>query len=199
MRKSLVFLWIAHSHLRSQKTAIRSKKSKRNVFFVRVLQFFLNKFFLAKDSLIPSEQCERIAQVAQDKWATVNDSLRSFRINEQSWVNRSGRSPKMSKWANRSFFSQKTSDSLRKPMSKFPALHMYILYIHTYSPCKVDRFWAFRVFRLEYFCFSTVFHVVQKQFQKRSASPSGIKKTQKKLKCVHSLKHFFSPQNVAII
>ena len=46
-------------------------------------------------------------------------------------MNRSGRSPKMSEWANRSFFMQiahsliflqKTSDSLRKPISEFPAL-----------------------------------------------------------------------------
>ena len=42
-------------------------------------------------------------------------------------------------------------------------------YVHTYSPCMVARFWAFRVFRLEYFSFATVFHVVQKQFQNRSA------------------------------
>ena len=49
------------------------------------------------------------------------------------WANHSGRSPKITEWANRSFFlsdsshyslifSQKTSDSLRKPTSEFPNL-----------------------------------------------------------------------------
>ena len=66
--------------------------------------------------------CERIAQVPHEKWATVSDSLRSLMINEDivpkmsEWVNCSFF------WANRSFFAQKTSDSLRKPMSKFPTL-----------------------------------------------------------------------------
>ena len=91
----------------------------------------------------------------------VSESLRSLTKNEQSWANRSGRSPKMSYheqfthiaqrkwaimrellrsltkneqmseslvfWANRSFahfFANKISDSLRKPMSEFPVLHI---------------------------------------------------------------------------
>ena len=41
-------------------------------------------------SLTKNEQCEQIAQVAHQKWAM--------------WANRSGRSPKMCEWANRSFF-----------------------------------------------------------------------------------------------
>ena len=49
-------------------------------------------------------RCERIAQVAQQKWATMSDSLRPLRGNERSWANRSGRLPKMSEWVNRSFF-----------------------------------------------------------------------------------------------
>ena len=36
--------------------------------------------------------CERIAQVAQDKWATVSESLRSLMTNEWPWVIHSGRS-----------------------------------------------------------------------------------------------------------
>ena len=53
----------------------------------------------------------------------------------EMWVNCSGCLPKLSEWANRPFFwancsfaqyslifSQKTSDSLRKPMSEFPTL-----------------------------------------------------------------------------
>ena len=33
--------------------------------------------------------CERFAQIAQDKWATVSESLRSLKTNERSWANRS--------------------------------------------------------------------------------------------------------------
>ena len=40
--------------------------------------------------------CERFAQIAQDKWATMSESLRSLRGNERSWVIRSGRSEEMS-------------------------------------------------------------------------------------------------------
>ena len=55
-------------------------------------------------SLIFGERCERIAQVSHQKWAM--------------WANRSFF------LENRSFahFLQNTSDSLRKPMSEFPAL-----------------------------------------------------------------------------
>ena len=57
-------------------------------------------------SLTKNERCERIAQVAHQKWATMSDSLRLLRGNERLWANCSGRSPKMSKWVNRSFFSE---------------------------------------------------------------------------------------------
>ena len=82
-------------------------------FFVRLKN---NERFA--HSLLFTERCERIAQVAYQKWAM--------------WANRSGCSPKMSDherfaqvahqkslvfWANRSF-----AHSLRKPMSEFPAL-----------------------------------------------------------------------------
>ena len=75
--------------------------------------------------------CERSALVTHDKRATVSESLRSLTKNEWPWAILSGRSPKMSEWANRSFFeqmsesiffSQKTRDPLRKPMSEFPTL-----------------------------------------------------------------------------
>ena len=36
--------------------------------------------------------CERFAKIAQDKWAIVSESLRSFMTNERSWAIRSGRS-----------------------------------------------------------------------------------------------------------
>ena len=47
-------------------------------------------------SLTKNKRCERIAQVAHQKWATTSDSLRSLTKNEQ-----------MSKSLIRSFFSKK--------------------------------------------------------------------------------------------
>ena len=46
--------------------------------------------------------CEQFAQIAQDKWATVSESLRSLKTNEQPWAIRSGHSKEMSKLAIRS-------------------------------------------------------------------------------------------------
>ena len=46
--------------------------------------------------------CERIAQTAHIKRATMSDSLRLLITKEQLWAIRSGRSPKMSKWEIRS-------------------------------------------------------------------------------------------------
>ena len=66
------------SLLLTKKWAISSKKFRKNRIFVRFLLFFKK----TKDLLIPSERSEQIAQVAQDKWATVSDSLRSLRRNE---------------------------------------------------------------------------------------------------------------------
>ena len=108
-------------------------------------------------SLTKNEQCERIAQVAHQKWAML--------------VNRSGHSPKMrdheqitqvalQKGANEwitsffyskslicSFFCKKTSDTLRKQMSEFPALHFwpfcenkgYFLILCNFNWCKKGR------------------------------------------------------------
>ena len=56
----------------------------------------------------------RVAQIAQNKWATVSKSLRSLKSNEWPWANRSGRPWQMSdherfaqvahdKWANERF------------------------------------------------------------------------------------------------
>ena len=57
-------------------------------------------------SLTKIEQCERIAQVAHQKWATMSDLLRLLNKNVRPWVNCSGRSPKMSEWVIASFFEQ---------------------------------------------------------------------------------------------
>ena len=87
-------------------------------------------------SLTKNERCEQIAQFAQQKLATMSGSLRSLTKNEL-----------MSKLlvflANRSFvhFLQKTSDSLRKPMSEFPALIFH----------RKFAWWIFTIKRLEDF------------------------------------------------
>ena len=39
--------------------------------------------------------CERFAQIAQDKWATVSESLRLLKTNERPWAFRTGRSEEM--------------------------------------------------------------------------------------------------------
>ena len=38
----------------------------------------------------PMSNCERFAQISQDRWVTVNESLRSLMTKEQPWGNRSG-------------------------------------------------------------------------------------------------------------
>ena len=66
------------------------------------LSKFYIRFFLFKkisDSLIPSfyERCERFAQVAQDKWATLSELLRLLMTNEWPWTIRSKNLAKKSK------------------------------------------------------------------------------------------------------
>ena len=78
--------------------------------------------------------CERLAQIAQDKWATVSDSLRSLRGNKQPWANNSGRSRQMinreqlaqvahDKWGNERF-AQKM---LAQKKSKILFLSMFYI------------------------------------------------------------------------
>ena len=62
---------------------------------------------------------EQFAQVTQRKWAIVSESLRLLTKNElmsESLVF-------LSESLNRSFLCKRTSDSLGKPMSEFPALY----------------------------------------------------------------------------
>ena len=103
-----------------------------------------NLLFCSK-SLILKSNCEQFAQITHDKRATVSELHRLLTKNEQPWAIHSGRSPKMSdleripqfalqNWvkvriprffeqiAHSLIFLQKPSDSLRKPMSEFPAL-----------------------------------------------------------------------------
>ena len=94
------FFFLAHLLFRSQKRAIRSKQFDWNrIFFLVFCLFFVsfkNERFahcLFFNELIFGalrSRCERIVQVAHQKWAM--------------WVKRSGRSPKMSEWANCSLF-----------------------------------------------------------------------------------------------
>ena len=103
MSKLFVFFeQITHFLFCSQKMSNSVKKFGKIVFFVHFYNFF-EVFKKAKVLLIPSEQ---IAQVAQEKWVTMSHSFRSLRRNQQLWANRSGHSPKTSKWANRSLFEQ---------------------------------------------------------------------------------------------
>ena len=69
-------------------------------------------------SLTKNEQCEWIAQVARQKWETMSDLLRLLTKNEQM----SESLVFFERIAHLLIFSQKTSDSLIKPMSEFPAL-----------------------------------------------------------------------------
>ena len=73
---------------------------------------------LKSNELLYSVYCERFAQIAQDKWVTVRESLRSLKTNEQPWANGSGRSWQMSnheqfaqvphdKWTNELFAQKK--------------------------------------------------------------------------------------------
>ena len=64
---------------------------------------------------------EQIAQVAQRKWATLSESLRSLKTNERPWAIRSGRSEEMSKWAIR-------SEHFGKKNLKSSFLVLYVLY-----------------------------------------------------------------------
>ena len=78
--------------------------------------------------------CERIAQVAHVKRATVSESLSSLMTNEHSWVICLGRSRKMSKWANRSFFLSESlirsfAHKKRAIRSKFCWLKSYFWYV----------------------------------------------------------------------
>ena len=57
--------------------------------------------------LICSSLLRSFAQIAQDKWANVSDSLRLLRTNEQLWANCSGRSWQMSECER---FAQVTQD-----------------------------------------------------------------------------------------
>ena len=55
------------------------------------------------DSLIPSFLMSESLR-SLTKMSNVSKLLRSFTKNERPWANRTGRSPKMSEWVNRSFF-----------------------------------------------------------------------------------------------
>ena len=79
-------------------------------------------------SLTKSEWCEQIAQVANQKWVTMSNSLTSLTKNERPWANCSGHSPKMSEslafWGNHWFahfftktqqFPQKTNENIPSP------------------------------------------------------------------------------------
>ena len=90
--------------------------------------------------IILMSDCERFAQIAQDKWGTVSKSLRTLMTKERPWAIRSGCSWSKSKWANRSFIwskslirSQETSDWLKKNWIK---LYLYIRFLKAFLEVK---------------------------------------------------------------
>ena len=112
LSKSITFIF------RSQKISDWLKKILKKIVFLYVFYSILKK---AKDLLIPSERSERIAQVAQDKWAIVSKLLRSL---TKKWANERI-THFLSKLLICSLFWQKTSDSLQNSMSEFPTLWIW--------------------------------------------------------------------------
>ena len=87
-------------------------------------------------SLTKKERREQIPQVAHQKWGTMSDSLSSLTKIEWPWANRSGRWPKMSQWANRSFFW--ANRSFAHFFAKKRAIHSENRWMNS-QPC----FWPF--------------------------------------------------------
>ena len=71
---------------------------------------------------------EQFAHILHQKWTTISESLRSLTKNEQIACF-------FEEIANLISFSQKPSDSLRKPMSKFPALQFAHFWCATWVIC----------------------------------------------------------------
>ena len=92
-----------------------AQKNLTKIIFFGTFFVSLKKTERFAHSLFFNEQCERIAQVAHQNWATIRDSLRLLTKNE--W-----KSESLIFLSNLLIFSQKTSDSLRKPLSKIPTL-----------------------------------------------------------------------------
>ena len=117
---------IAHLLFSSQKTSNSPQKIWLNSYFF--CKFYKKDLFA--HYLFFNERCEPIAQVAHQKWAI--------------WANHSGHPPKISDHERFTqvthqneqiahyllIFLQKTSNLLRKPMSKFPTL---VLCLHNFS------------------------------------------------------------------
>ena len=106
-------------------------------------------------TLKKNERCEQIAHVTHQKWAMwANPSSRSPKMSDherfahQKWATMSGllrsltKNERIARFCERIahllIFSQKTSDSVRKPMSEFPALpycYKRSHFTNFFSPC----------------------------------------------------------------
>ena len=104
-----VCLWkSAWSFLLNKKTNAKiflKIKVLKSIYFEKMSELLISSFLLSDlseslRSLTKNERCDRIAQVTHQKWANMSDLLRLLRGNERLWANRSGRSPKLSKWVN---------------------------------------------------------------------------------------------------
>ena len=87
---------------------------------------------------------EQFAHILHQKWTTISESLRSLTKNEQIACFFEG-------IANLLSFSQKPSDSLKRPMSKFPALQFAHFWCATWVICShhslKKRKWANHSFK----------------------------------------------------
>ena len=70
--------------------------------------------------------CERFTQIAQDKWATVSETLRSLRGNERSWAICSGHSEEMSNVSKLLILLSKI-ERMSDLLKKFKILIYYVL------------------------------------------------------------------------
>ena len=89
--------------------------------------------------------CEWFAQIAQDKWATMSESLRLFRGNERPWANPSGCSRQM---RDRERFAQVTHDKWvnERLAPKSLAKKSKILFFSTFYIHKKMRIRSFPLF-----------------------------------------------------
>ena len=95
-------------------------------------------------------ECERFAQVAQDIWATVSESLWSLMTNERMWAIRSGHSGQMSEWANLLFFLRKLlifsfahqKWAIRSKIVFYVRFYSFFLCLKKQKICFAHSFWA---------------------------------------------------------
>ena len=134
---------------------------------------------------------ERIAQVAQDKWVTVSESLRSLMTNERPWATHSGRLRQMSdreriaqvshdKWATvrdslRSLMiNEWMNDSLRKFWQKNLNSYFSVCFIYVF----LFKKWAIQSFPLFDWC-ERINQIAHKKWATMSQSLRSLTKNER--------------------